>query len=89
MARVVFTSNLLRHVDSSAASVAGGTIRTALEQVFAANQVLRGYIVDEHGRLRKHMAIFVDGRPLLDREALSDPIGESSEIYVIQALSGG
>jgi len=72
-----------------AVDVAGATVREALERVFVDNPRLRGYVVDEHGALRKHMAVFVDGQQLVDRAALSDAVTAGSEIYVMQALSGG
>jgi len=65
------------------------TVREVLEGVFADNPRLRGYIVDERGALRRHMIVFVDGRQISDRERLSDRVGPRSEIYVMQALSGG
>ena len=89
MPRVVFTPNLQRHVACPAVEVAGATVREALEQVFVDNPRLRGYVVDEHGALRKHMAVFVDGQQLVDRAAQSDAVAAGSEIYVMQALSGG
>jgi hypothetical protein len=46
-------------------------------------------VLDERGVLRKHMTIFVDGRQLADRDGLSDRVEPRSEIYVMQALSGG
>lgn len=61
----------------------------ALARVFDANPRLRGYVVDERGALRKHMTIFVDGELVKDRMQLSDPVGPHTEIYVMQALSGG
>jgi sulfur carrier protein ThiS len=33
--------------------------------------------------------VFVDGRRVLDRQHLSDALGEKSQVHVIQALSGG
>jgi len=89
MPRVVFTQNLKRHVDCPDAVVAGVTVRQALDAVFAEHAQLRGYVVDEHERLRTHMVVFVDGSPLKDRKELSDPVSQASEIYVMQALSGG
>ena len=89
MAVVVFTANLQRHVAAPRVEVPGATVREALDRVFADNPRLRGYVVDERGALRKHMSIFVDGQQLADRERLSDPLGPSSELYVMQALSGG
>ena len=89
MAAVVFTKNLERHVECPTVEVAGSTVHEVLEQVFAANPRLRGYVVDERGVLRKHMVVFVDGKQIVDREHLSDPVGPRGEVYVMQALSGG
>jgi hypothetical protein len=33
--------------------------------------------------------VFVDGRRVRDRERLTDAVGETSEVYVMQALTGG
>ncbi len=93
MPRVVFTKNLQRHVScpspDAALEVPGQTAREALDAVFAANPRVRGYVLDDQGALRKHMVIFVDGQQLQDRAHLSDAVGATSEIYVMQALSGG
>ena len=67
----------------------GGTVGEVLGRVFADNPRLRTYVLDDQGALRKHMMIFVDGKQLVDRERLSDPVGPAAEIYVMQALSGG
>ena len=89
MPRVSFTHNLQRHVASPPTSVAGATVRDCLEAVFAGNPRLRGYVLDEQGSLRFHMAVYVDGVPVTDRRALSDPVGGDAELFVMQALSGG
>ncbi len=86
---VHFTANLRRHVDCPTTEVVGETVRDALDAVFAQNPRLRGYVVDEHGALRKHMNVFVDGEQVCDRNGLSDAIGPRAELYVMQALSGG
>lgn len=89
MAEVAFTPNLQRHVECPRREAPGATLRDVLDRVFADNPRLRGYIVDERGALRKHMTVFIDGRQISDRERLSDPVEPRSEIYVMQALSGG
>ncbi len=89
MATVVFTPNLNRHVECPPETVEGATVYAVLDGVFAANPRLRGYIVDEQGSLRRHMSIFIDGQQIVDRDRLSDPVRPTSEIYVMQALSGG
>ena len=85
MARVVFTSNLQRHVSCPARDAAGETVSAVLQEVFDQEPQIRGYVLDEQGELRKHVFIFVDGQ----RARLSNPVGEESEIYVLQALTGG
>lgn len=89
MARVAFTQNLRRHVDCPDAEAPGATVRAVLDAVFAANPRLRGYVLDDQGALRKHMSIFVDGKQVDDRAGLTDPVRPESELYVMQALSGG
>ena len=89
MARVVFTPNLDRHIDCPPRMVSGSTVREALDAVFADNDRLRGYVLDDQQRLRRHMVIFVNGRAIEDRVNLGDPIADDDEVYVLQALSGG
>jgi hypothetical protein len=86
---VAFTHTLQRHVPCPTVEVRGTTVREALEAVWAANPRARGYVLDEQGELRKHMAVFLDGRMIRDRAGLSDAVGPDSKLYVMQALSGG
>ena len=81
MAKVTFTANLMRHVDCPPMHVDG--------KIFAENPRLKSYVVDEQFGLRRHMGIIVDGEIVQDRKGLRDPVESNSEIYVLQALSGG
>lgn len=89
MARVTFTPQLQRFLDAPPRDVTAPTVASALAQVFADNPRLRGYVLDERGAVRQHVTIFVDDAPIRDRVRLSDSIAEHSEIFVLQALSGG
>lgn len=89
MPRVSFTPHLRRHLDCPDVRVEGETVRTVLEGVFANHPKLRGYVVDDQGALRQHVAIFVDNRPISDRAGLRDKVRPDAEIFVMQALSGG
>jgi molybdopterin synthase sulfur carrier subunit len=89
MARVTFTSNLRRHVDCATVEAEGQTVREVLDSVFVSNDRLRTYILDDQAALRKHMTILVDGKRVVDLAGLSDPVRPKSEVYVLQALSGG
>lgn len=89
MVRVTFTPTLQRHIACPPVEVAAATVREALDAAFAGNARARTYVLDDQAALRKHMIIFVDGKRIVDRERLSDPVLENGEIYVLQALSGG
>jgi molybdopterin converting factor small subunit len=89
MATLVFAASLRRHVDAPAARLAGATLRAVLEAYFSAHPPVRGYVLDDQGAVRKHVAIFINGTLIRDRAGLADPVRESDEIYVVQALSGG
>jgi len=89
MPRVHFTPHLARFVDVPVASTGGGTVGESLAEVFGENPRLRDYVLDEHGRVRPHVTVFVDGARLRDRLRLADPVGPDAEIHVLQALSGG
>jgi sulfur-carrier protein len=89
MPSISFTSNLRRHLACPTQNVSGVTVRAALDQVFNDNPALRSYVLDDQNRLRKHVAVFVDGKVITDRDKLTDAVAVDGEIYVMQALSGG
>lgn len=89
MPLVSFTRNLQRHVACPPCVVEGATVGESLEAAFGLYPKARSYVLDEHGALRFHMAIYLDGTPVTDRHHLADPVSSSSEIFIMQALSGG
>jgi sulfur-carrier protein len=86
---VAFTPNLTRHLECPEVVVPAGTVAEALDRVFRENPRLRSYIVDEQGRLRQHVAVFVGGEMVRDRMRLTDEIQDHQDVFVMQALSGG
>ncbi|MFM0295975.1 MoaD/ThiS family protein [Paraburkholderia sp. RL17-383-BIF-A] len=89
MAHIFFAASIQRHIATPERDIDARTLSEALEAVFAVQPRLRGYILDDQGALRRHLAVFVDGRRVRDRQRLSDALGEQSRVYVVQALSGG
>ncbi len=89
MATVRFTQNIQRHVACPTREASGATLRAVLDDYFRENEKARGYVLDEQGKVRRHMVVFVDGDLIHDRDGLSDPVEPNSVIDVIQALSGG
>ncbi|NVK41714.1 MAG: MoaD/ThiS family protein [Oceanospirillaceae bacterium] len=89
MATLAFTRHLDRYLDCPPQTVEAGTVADALALALEANPRLAGYLLDDQRRLRRNVAIFVDGRQIRDRRHLSDALDADSKIYVLQALSGG
>jgi hypothetical protein len=101
MARIVLAPALARWLppDAKAATSAlagevaldaeAATVGEALAAAFALHPRLRGYVLDEQGAVRHHVAVFVDGAALRDKHDLSQRVGADAEIHVMQALSGG
>ena len=87
--KVDFTPNLRRHLTLDRCLVEATTVAEVLEQLFTSQEKLRGYILDDQGAVRKHINIFVDNRIIRDPVGLTDKISESSDAFIMQALSGG
>jgi sulfur-carrier protein len=89
LATVRFTQNIQRHVPCPTRDAAGSTLRAVLDDYFRDNERARGYVLDEQGKVRQHMVVFIDGELVRDRDRLTDPVAPSSVIDVIQSLAGG
>ena len=89
MPRVTFTANLQRHLDCPVLEVGGAKVADVLNAVFAQRPLLRSYIVDDQGCLRRHVNVFVNAKMIRDRKGLSDAVRPEDEVFVFQALSGG
>ncbi len=89
MPQLKFTQHIQRRLAAPPMDVSGSTVREALDNAFREQPQLRAYVLDDQGRLRKHVVIFVDGQLIEDRGGLSDSVGQPSELLVMQALSGG
>ena len=89
MTLIRFTRNIQRHIECPPTETTGSTMADVLKSYFETNPQARGYLLDDQGALRKHMAIFVNGTQIKDRTHLSDAIGEDDVVDIMQALSGG
>ena len=89
MPTVSFTPQLERFLPAPTVEVDGATVREVLAAVFAAHPALKSYVLDDQGAVRQHVAVFVNGGLIADRDRLSDRVRPTDEIYVLQALTGG
>lgn len=90
MAHVKFTPNLKRFFpDLCECSIDVATVADIIPAVDQRWRGLADYIVDEQGALRKHVNIFVGDELLRDKQTLSDRVSADTQIFIVQALSGG
>ena len=86
---VDFAPALTRHVACPAQMVEAPTLRAALDAALLAAPALRAYVLDEQGAVRKHVAVFVNGRMIPSRSELDSALAPTDKVNVIQALTGG
>jgi molybdopterin converting factor small subunit len=72
--------------NESVVEAQGSTVDEVLVDLDRQFPGLRFRVVDEQGRLRKHMKVFLNDEATRD---LSDPVQPSDEVVLMQALSGG
>ena len=89
MPTIHFTPQLRRFTETPEVNSGASQLRAALDDAFAVNPKLRGYVLDDQGHLRVNVVIFVDGHRCTNRIALDDALAPTSQVRVMQALSGG
>ena len=65
--------------------VSGSNVGEVLDDLVRAHPRLRTWLLDEQGRIRRHVNVFVDGLRA-DRDVAVPP---EAEVNIIQAISGG
>jgi molybdopterin converting factor small subunit len=87
MAAVVRLRAPLRRLagDRAELDVAGDTVVELLRELEAANPAMGGWILDERGRIRRHISVFVNG----ELGESDTAVGEDDRVDVLPAISGG
>ncbi len=65
--------------------IAGASAREVLVALETAYPELRGWVLDDRGRIREHVNVFVNAK----RAGLDEPVGPQDEVYIMQAITGG
>jgi len=90
MAWVTFTRHLQRFFPAlETGEVPGATVRELIDELERRHPGLAHYLVDETGRLRRHVNLFIGEEPMRDRVKLTDALAPDSRVFILQALSGG
>ena len=90
MPKVNFTSALRRfYPDLQPYQVQAQTVAEVVDDLNQRYPGLADYLVDEQGRLRQHVNIFIGEKLIKDKIKLQDKLSDQDEVYIMQALSGG
>ena len=71
--------------DTAEHRVDAGTVGEALRALEREQPGVRGWILDERGRVRPHIALFVNG----DHGSEESAVGADDRIDILPAISGG
>jgi molybdopterin synthase sulfur carrier subunit len=74
------------HVD---VETSGGTLRDALEALFAAHPAIRDRILTERGEIRQHVNVFVGKSEARSTDGLATSLADGMTISILPAISGG
>lgn len=78
------------HVDVPASvDVVGGNTREAVDALIVAYPELQRFVLDDAGRLRQHVNIYINDALIVDRDHLTDPLSNGDRLYILPAVSGG
>ena len=63
----------------------GASVADLLRALERSQPALAGWILDERGRIRRHINVFVNG----EQEREDSAVGTGDEVEIIPAISGG
>lgn len=70
---------------SRTVEVDGASVGEVLRELERQHPRIVGWVLDEHGRVRTHVNVFVDG----ERVREDAPVAESATVHVLPSISGG
>lgn len=84
--KVLIPQPLRPYTGSSEVEAKGCTLEALLDDLNARFPGFKFRMVDEQGRIRRHIRVFIDGQQTFD---LSQSLANAHGVHIVQALSGG
>ena len=85
MARVMLRAPLSELCGGRLHEIDGATVRDVLAELERAHPPIAGWVLDEQGRIREHVNVFVNGTAGDERTQ----VGEADQLHVLPAITGG
>jgi molybdopterin synthase sulfur carrier subunit len=70
-------------------AVAGGTLAEVIDQLEADHNGLRARVLDDEGRLRRFVNVYVNDDDVRFADGLGTPVPEGGSVSIIPAVAGG
>ncbi len=84
--RVLIPGALISYTNCNWVETEGETLAAVLADLDRRYPGMRFRMIDEQGRIRRHMRFFHGGEMLND---IAQPLAADKELLIVQALSGG
>jgi MoaD family protein len=75
--------------DSSKVDAEGGTLAEVLDSLEANHPGIKARIVDEDGKLRRFVNVYVAEEDVRFSQGLDTPVKDGSQVSIIPAVAGG
>lgn len=85
MTRVMLRAPLSELCGGRSHEIEGATVGDVLAELQRAHPAIAGWVLDEQGRIREHVNVFVNGTAGDGRTE----VGETDQVHVLPAITGG
>jgi molybdopterin converting factor small subunit len=85
MAQVMLRAPLSELCGGRTHDIAGATVQEVLARLEQAYPPIAGWVLDEQGRIREHVNVFVNGTHGEERT----PVASDDRVHVLPAITGG